>query len=89
MRSCIKNKCFEITNEFKNFKFQQYLKVELLKDENYFKQIIFADPWLGSYKKVFDDINIDELLHKYHNGNSLKFENWRQGGSGWSFHSIL
>ena len=59
-----KNQLFEVTKEFQDFKFQQNLKVELEKDEIVFQETIFVDPWFDSYKEVFDDTNIDELLDK-------------------------
>ena len=53
---------FEITEEFKYFKFQQNLRVEFTKTDEVFNNKIFADPWLESEKIEFNDINIDELL---------------------------
>ena len=36
--SCIKSKLFEITNKFKELKFQQNLKVEFTKRERFLKK---------------------------------------------------
>lgn len=36
--SCIKSKLFEITNKFKELKFQQNLKVEFTKREKFLKK---------------------------------------------------
>ena len=46
--------------------FQQNLRLEFEK-ERVLDEIVFADPWLDSYKEVSDDINIDQLLDKKHN----------------------
>ena len=40
-RSCIKNKLFEITKEFKDFKIQQNLKVEFKNNEKGLEETIF------------------------------------------------
>ena len=49
-RFSIKNKLFEITKEFKEFKFQQNLGIEFSKNDEVFKSNILADPWLDSEK---------------------------------------
>ena len=46
-------------------KFQQNLRSELKKE--ILNKITFVDPWLDSYKEVFDNTNIDKLLDKQHN----------------------
>lgn len=46
-------------------KFQQNLRTELKKE--ILNKITFVDPWLDSYKEVFDNTNIDKLLDKQHN----------------------
>ena len=52
-RPCTKNNLFEITKKIKDYKFDKL-----------YKDITFVKPELDSYKEVFDDINIDELLDK-------------------------
>ena len=59
------------------------------KDEKVLQEAIFVNPWLDSYKEVFDNIDIDELPDKQHNDLSVRIENWTHKGSGWSVHSIL
>ena len=39
----------------------QKLKIEF-KKEQFLNEIIFVDPWLVSYKEVFDEIIIDKLV---------------------------
>ena len=46
-RSSIKNKLFQITEEFKEFKFQQNLRIKLTKNDYIFQNKIFADPWFN------------------------------------------
>ena len=75
-RTYIKNKLFEKDKEFKEFKFQQNLKIELTKDEKVFKETKFVDPWLDSYKEVVDNTTNDELFVKQHNDLSPRTENW-------------
>ena len=43
VRSCITNKLFEITEEFKEFKCAQNVQVEISKHDKFFKEIIFVD----------------------------------------------
>ena len=52
-RPCTKNNLFEITKKIKDYKFDKL-----------YKDITFVEPELDSYKEVFDDINIDEVLDK-------------------------
>ena len=52
-RPCTKNNLFEITKKIKDYKFDKL-----------YKDITFVEPELDSYKEVFDDIFIDELLDK-------------------------
>ena len=72
-RSSVKNKLFEITKEFKDFKFQQSLGIEYNE--------ILTDPQFDSGKIQFN-INIDELLNIQHNQLSSKVERWTYEGSG-------
>ena len=44
----IRNKLFEITREFKEFEFQQNLQIESSKNDENFKNKIFAYPWFHS-----------------------------------------
>ena len=88
-RLCIKNEFFEITKEFKDFKFKQNLRLEFEKEEKVLKEIMFLDRWPNSYKKVYNDITIDKLLDKQQNDLSVRIENWTHEGSGQSIHSIL
>ena len=75
-RFCIKSKLFEITNEFKEFKFHQNLWIEFTRNDETFKNKIFADPWFDSEKLEFSNINIDELLDIQHDQLSSRFERW-------------
>ena len=50
---------------------------------------MFANQWLDSFKEVFDDANIDELLDKQHSDLSARIENWILVGLGWELHSLL
>ena len=52
-RPCTKNNLSEITKKIKDYKFDKL-----------YKDITFVEPELDSYKEVFDDIFIDELLDK-------------------------
>ena len=85
----IKNKLFEITKKSKEFKFQQNLRIEFSKNQEAFKNKIFADPWLDSEKLEFNDTNIDELLDIQHNQLSLRVERWIYEGSGWTINSLV
>ena len=58
-RSSIKNKLFEISKKLKELKFQQNLQIELTKNDEVFKDKIFADPEFDSEKLEFNDVNID------------------------------
>ena len=49
-KSCIKNKLFEISGEFREFKFQQNLRTEFTKNDKAFKNQIFAAPWFDLEK---------------------------------------
>ena len=42
----LKNKLFEITKEFKEFKFQQNFRIEFTKNDEVFKNEILADLWI-------------------------------------------
>ena len=58
--SSIKNKLFEITKEFKEFRSPP---IDITrKNEALFKKL-FADPWLDSEKIEFNNMNVDELLY--------------------------
>ena len=63
----IKNILVEITKEFKEFKFQQNLSTEFIKNDETFKNKIFADKIFDSEKLEFIDTNIDELIDIQHN----------------------
>ena len=80
-RSNTKNKVFE---EFRAFKFQQNLQTEFTKNDEGFKNKIFADPWFDSAKIEFSNINTDELLDTQHNELSSEVERWMYDGSGWT-----
>ena len=58
---------YEITKEFKEFKFQQNLSTEFIKNDETFKNKIFADKIFDSEKLEFIDTNIDELIDIQHN----------------------
>ena len=45
--SCIKNKLSKTSKEFKEFKFQQNLRIEFTKNDKDFKNKIFSDPRFG------------------------------------------
>ena len=49
-RSSIKNKLFEISKEFKDFKLKQYVRTEFTEKDEVFKNKIFADPRFNSEK---------------------------------------
>ena len=49
-RSSFKNKLFEVTIEFKEFKFQQNLRIEFIKNYDIFKNKIFATHDLNKKK---------------------------------------
>ena len=88
-RSSIKNKIFEITKEFKEFRFQQNLPVELAKNDEVFKSKIFTDPWFDLEEIEFSYINIDELIDIQNNQLSSRVERWIHEGSDWTVNSIL
>ena len=46
---------------------------------------MFTNPWFGSDKVEFSDLNIDEL----HNQFSSRVERWKFEGSGWTINSII
>ena len=89
MQDCVLNKSFEVTKEFKDFKFQQNLKGEYNKGKKTFNETIFVDPRFDSHKQEFSDMKIDGLLDKQHNDLSIKIEKWIHEGLNWSFYSIL
>ena len=80
---------FEITKEFKEFKFKQNFWIAFTEKDKVFKNKKFADPWFGSENIKFNNINIDELLDVPHNHLSSRVESWEYEGSGWATHSIL
>ena len=84
----IKNKLFEIAKELNEFKFQKNLKIEFLKEEKVLNQI-FVDPWLDSYKQVFDDVTIDKLLDKHDTDLFAAIYNLTHEGLSWSLQPIL
>ena len=86
-RPCTK-KMFEIARAFNDFKFQPNLKLEFTKDEKGLNEIKFVNPWLDSYKEVFDDAPIDEQVDKQYNNHSAATANWTHKGSSWSIQSI-
>ena len=49
-RTSIKNKLFEISKEFKDFKLKQYVRTEFTEKDGVFKNKIFADPRFNSEK---------------------------------------
>ena len=80
---------FEITKEFKEFKFKQNFWIAFTEKDKVFKNKKFADPWFGSENIKFNNINIDELLDIPHNHLSSRVESWEYEGSGWATRSIL
>ena len=83
----MKSKLFQTTKEFKEFKFQQNLRIEFTKNDKVFKNRIFADPWFDSEKIEFNDTNIDELLDIQHNQLSSRVERWTYEGPGWTINN--
>ena len=65
---------FEITKEFKEFKFQQNFWIGFTERDKVFKNKKFADPWFGSGNIKVNNINIDELLDIPHNHLSSRVE---------------
>ena len=82
-------KIYEIIKEFKDFKFQQNLRIEFTKNDEPFKNKIFADPWFGLERFKFKNINIDEILDIQHKRLSSRVENWTYEVSGWTIYSII
>ena len=72
----IKNRLMEITKELKEFKFQQYLQIEFIKNIDFFGNNIFSNLWFRYEEIKFDDINIDELFYIRINQISLRGERW-------------
>ena len=87
-RSSIKNRFLEEIEEFKEFKFQQNLRLEVTKNDEVFKNKVFADPWIDSEKTEFFDINFNELLHVQHHQLLSRVERWIYEGSVCAIHSI-
>ena len=71
---------FEITKKVKEFKFQQNLRIEFTKNDEFFQNKKFAGPWFDSEKTEFN--NIDKLLNIQHNQHSSRVERWTDEGSG-------
>ena len=82
-------KIYEIIKEFKDFKFQQNLRIEFTKNDEPFKNKIFADPWFGVERFKFKNITIDEILDIQHKRLSSRVENWTYEVSGWTIYSII
>ena len=61
-RSSIKNIFFEITKEFKEFKFRQNLRIEFTKNDEAFRYKIIADPWFDSEKLELSNTNLMNYL---------------------------
>ena len=80
----LKNKLFERTKELKGFEFQQNLRIESTKNDDVFKNKIFADLWFASEKIEFNDMNTDELIVIHNNQLSSKVERWAYEGSAWT-----
>ena len=58
---------FEVTKEFKEIKFQQNIRIKFTKNDEVFKNKVFADQWFDSQEIELNLINIDELLDTQHN----------------------
>ena len=80
----LKNKLFERTKELKGFEFQQNLRIESTKNDDVFKNKIFAHLWFASEKIEFNDMNTDELIVIHNNQLSSKVERWAYEGSAWT-----
>ena len=66
-RSSIENRFFEINQEFKEFKFQHYLRVEYTKMRKFLRIKFFKTTIWFNIQIEFNGINIDELLDIQHN----------------------
>ena len=64
-----------MTKKVKEFKFQQNLRIEFTKNDEFFQNKIFAGPWFDSEKTEFN--NIDKLLNIQHNQHSSRVERWK------------
>ena len=53
------SKLLEVTEEFKEFKFWQNLEIEFNKNDEVFKNKIFASPCFDSLQVEFNDINFN------------------------------
>ena len=62
--------------------------MEVTKNDEVFKNKVFADPWIDSEKTEFFDINFNELLHVQHNQLLSRVERWIYEGSVCAIHPI-
>ena len=66
----------------KKKKIQQNLRIEFTKNDDPFKNKIFADPWFDEQKIGFNDTNIDEIADIQYNQLPSRVERWKQEVSG-------